>query len=701
MKDKKSFEVHIKGMDCADCALHVKNSLSMLPSITSAEVFLGAEKAVIQYENNKPRMEEIQRAVEKAGYEAQFQSTDETNPQSIETIQSFGKTSIAAFIGIVIAVFGITVIGEQMGFISRLEAIIPWFVWLAAILLFGFPVIKKVITALANKRIISHTLMTASMITAAVVGEWTTAMLIILFMRFGDYIERNTTEKARQAIRMLKSSAPQTACVIRNGAQNDVPISRLQKGDIVLVKPGESIPADGIVIDGEGVVNESAITGESMPAEKFADSRVHAASILQSGSLQIQTTAVGKDSLFGRIITMVEEAESNRGEIQSFADRFSSVYLPIVALIALVTYISSGNVIAAAAVMAVSCSCSFSLATPVAMLASIGTAAQQGLLFKGGKYIEDMEKIDTVFVDKTGTLTLGQPEITAIKTMNGIRETDLLQYAASVEQYSEHPLADAVLRLAREKQVSLMPVINFESKIGEGVSAYVNGIHVRITNKAIQPHEELNAAIEDISGHGRTLMFVHFDDRLAAILGAEDTLRPDAKHAFTNLKSIDRERIVLLSGDNTSAVQHIADQLGVAFRAEMLPHEKIKIVKEAQEAGHYVMMIGDGVNDAPALAQADIGIAMGANGTDIAIETAHIVLLREDWNLVPEAFRIADRTMQIVRLNIYLTAFYNLAGISLAAFGLLAPAVAAAMQSIPDVGIMANSARLLKKTSAE
>ena len=196
-------------------------------------------------------------------------------------------------------------------------------------------------------------------------------------------------------------------------------------------------------------------------------------------------------------------------------------------------------------------------------------------------------------------------------------------------------------------------------------------------------------------------MFVHFDDRFAAILGAEDTLRPDAKHAFTNLKSIDRERIVLLSGDNTSAVQHIADQLGVAFRAEMLPHEKIKIVKEAQEAGHYVMMIGDGVNDAPALAQADIGIAMGANGTDIAIETAHIVLLREDWNLVPEAFRIADRTMQIVRLNIYLTAFYNLAGISLAAFGLLAPAVAAAMQSIPDVGIMANSARLLKKTSAE
>jgi len=398
---------------------------------------------------------------------------------------------------------------------------------------------------------------------------------------------------------------------------------------------------------------------------------------------------------------MVEEAEANRGEIQRIADRFSSIYLPIVALIALVTYLASGNAIAAAAVMAVSCSCSFSLATPVAMLASIGTAAQQGLLFKGGKYIEGLAQIDTIYIDKTGTLTLGQPTITGMRSMRGYNEMEILQYAASVEQYSEHPLANAILRLAEKEEITPLPVQDFESEIGRGVSGRVNDVNVLISNNPLRSDKSQTRISETMRKQGKTLMYVHIDGEVAGILGAEDVIRPDAKQALEAIKHIARDHIVLISGDHTAAVQPIADQLGIAFEAEMLPHEKIAMVMRSQKEGRRVMMIGDGVNDAPALAQADIGIAMGASGTDIAIETAHIVLLREDWGLIPQAFQIAEHTMHIVRINIFLTAIYNLAGITLAAFGLLAPVVAAAMQSIPDLGIMANSARLLKKKSID
>jgi Cd2+/Zn2+-exporting ATPase/Cu+-exporting ATPase len=699
MKDNKSLEIKISGMDCADCALHVKKALDDIPSVTSADVLLGAEKAIVYYKDIKPLLEDIQQAVEKVGYKAYLESEGKPEPYPSDAILQFGKTSIFLFIGILIAVLGITLIGERMGSIALIESFIPWYVWLGAIILGGFPVFSQVIRALSRKQIISHTLMSASVLTAIIVGEWATAMLIVLFMRLGDFIEKNTTQKARQAIRKLKQAAPQSAHVIINGKQSEVPIAKLNAGDIVIVKPGESVPVDGVIVDGKAVVNQAAISGESMPIDKEAGNNVYAASIVHNGSLRIQTVAAGKDSLFGRILTMVEEAEANRGEIQNIADRFSSIYLPIVAIIALATYLVSGNIIAAAAVMAVSCSCSFSLATPVAMLASIGTAAQQGLLFKGGKYIESMEHIDSIFIDKTGTLTLGQPAITEIKTTNNHNEYEILQFAASVEQYSEHPLADAVIRKAHVSNIPLLPINEFTSEIGHGVSASVNGTYVQISNHPYHIERKSREIAERMEKQSKTLLYVHFDKQLAAIMGAEDILRKDAKQAIERIGHINKENIIMISGDHTAAVKRIADELGIAFKAEMLPQDKIALIQEAQHKGRRVMMIGDGINDAPALAQADIGVAMGSSGTDIAIETAHIVLLREDWDLIPEAFQIAKRTMRVVRFNIFLTAIYNLTGISLAALGLLAPAVAAAMQSIPDVGIMANSARLLKKKS--
>jgi len=693
MKTEKSLEVQIKGMDCADCTNHVHRAICELPDVTSADVLLGAEKAVIHFENTPPKPADVRSAVQKAGYEAIFADKESSHQTATEDLKVFGRSSILIFIGIVLFVLAVTILGERLGWISRLQNIIPWYVWLSAIAAGGWTVFKQVFRALSRKRIISHTLMTASMLTAIIVGEWATALLIVIFMRLGDFIEKNTTEKAREAVHMLREAAPQTAHLIENGRENEVAISALKKGDIVQVKPGESIPVDGIVLSGEAVVDQSTITGESMPVVIQSGNRVHAATTLTSGSVRIKTTAVGKDSLFGHIVTMVEEAEANRGDVQRLADRFSSIYLPIVIGIAAITYIYSGNVIAAAAVMAVSCSCSFSLATPVAMLASIGTAAQEGLLFKGGKFIEELVHIDTVFIDKTGTLTLGKPMITDIQSINGFDDEHLIYLAASVEQFSEHPLATAVLRLAENERIALSQADHFSSQIGKGVSAHVDGDFIQISNKPLNNDE----MVKRKQSGGNTHIFIHVNSQLAGVMHAEDTLRPDAQEALSRLRKLGLEEIILMSGDNSHAVKNIADQLDIAFRAEMQPDEKIAMVKEQQKAGRQVMMIGDGVNDAPALAQADIGIAMGASGTDIAMETAHIVLLREDWSLIPEALMIAKRTMRIVRLNIFFTAIYNLIGLTLAAVGLLTPAIAAAMQSIPDVGIMANSARLLQK----
>ena len=691
-----STDITIKGMDCAECTLHVKEALASVPGVISADVYLGAERATIRFSGEQPQPRDIEQAVKNAGYEAILDIENIPASQGPISFSSFGKTTILSFIGIVVFVLSATIIGEQLGLISSLENRVPWYFWLVLIMIGGYSIMIKVIRALFKRKIISHTLMTTSMITAIIAGEWTTALLIVIFMRLGDFIERNTTEKARQAVHSLRKAAPQNAHLVHPNGIKDIPISALSNGDIVQVKPGESIPVDGMVLEGSAIVDNSTISGESMPQEVGPGDMTYAASLLTTGSLRIKTTAAGKESLFGRIIKLVEEAEGNRGEMQTLADRFSAIYLPIVGFIALITFLISKNAIAAAAVMAVSCSCSFSLATPVAMLASIGRAAQEGLLFKGGKYIEEMVNIDTLLIDKTGTLTLGKPEITDMHVSDGFDRMTILKNIAAVEQDSEHPLADAILRFAEEEKIAIPKSENFSSDIGKGVSGIVDHTLVEIQNNPQQIGNSMQSIADKLLQEGKTIIYVHFDGRLAAILAAEDSLRIEAKIAIDTLKKRGIDTMMIISGDHRTAVGKIAAQLGIDYSAEMLPHEKIDLVKEFQKSGRKVMMIGDGINDAPALAQAEIGVAMGAKGTEIAIETAHVVLLRDDWSLIPKAIDIAKRTTRIVRLNIFFTAIYNLFGISLAAFGILAPSIAAAMQSIPDVGIMANSARLLR-----
>jgi Cd2+/Zn2+-exporting ATPase/Cu+-exporting ATPase len=396
---------------------------------------------------------------------------------------------------------------------------------------------------------------------------------------------------------------------------------------------------------------------------------------------------------------MVEEAEAHRADVQQIADKFSAWYLPVVAVIAGLTFLFTRNPLSTAAVLLVACSCSFALATPVAMLASVGASAKRGLLIKGGKYLELLAKADVLLVDKTGTLTLGQPQITDVISLNGLSRSDLLGLAASAERYSEHPLAEAVRVLARNENITLAEPEKFEAIPGHGVQAIIHSQTIRVGNRRMIASAESLPIATDLEAQGKTILFMERNQELVGMFAASDTLRSEAPHALAEVRTLGIRHIELLTGDNERTASALAEKLGVSYRANLLPEHKIDVVKEYQAKGHVVVMIGDGVNDAPALAQANVGIAMGAAGTDVAIEAAHIALMREDWNLVPDVLKIAKRTMKIVKMNLAFTTVYNLVGLSLAAIGILPPVLAAAAQSLPDIGIMGNSARLLKHKS--
>jgi Cd2+/Zn2+-exporting ATPase/Cu+-exporting ATPase len=394
---------------------------------------------------------------------------------------------------------------------------------------------------------------------------------------------------------------------------------------------------------------------------------------------------------------MVEEAEANRADVQRIGDKVSGYYLPVVAGIAGITFLISRNPLSTAAVLLVACSCSFALATPIAMLASIGAGAKHGLLIKGGRYLELLAKADTVLIDKTGTLTTGRPRLTDIVRLNGLDEERLLTLAASAERFSEHPLAEAVRQSARDKELSFLDVNNFVSIPGRSVQAIVDGTAVEVGSWRILDEQPIPKAAATLEKQGKTLLFIRTGKELAGILAVADTLRPETPAALAKLQQLGVRKIELLTGDNERTGAAIAGQLGIEYRVNLLPEDKIRIVKEYQAQGHIVVMVGDGVNDAPALAQADVGVAMGFGGTDVAIDAAHIALMREDWGLLPQAFDIAKRTMRVVKMNLGFTMVYNIIGLTLAAFGILPPILAAAAQSLPDLGILSNSSRLLKQ----
>lgn len=684
-------EIPVKGMDCAECASHVQKAIAGVQGVQSVNVLLGAEKAVIQLGQTKVDLQAIRQAVESVGYSVPTDVVD-TAPEAVST--DFSKAALNLF-GVVFGlVLLIIVAGEALGLFEAITSNIPPVIGYVLVCVAAFPTFLSVVRAALKGQIISHTLMSIGVIAALVIGEWVTAAIVVLFIRVGNYAEQFTTERSRRALKNLAAMAPQTARVERNGQEVELPIGEVSVSDIVIVRPGEKIPVDGEVIGGQATVNQAAITGESMPVEIGAGARVFAATIAQLGSLRVRTTQVGTETTFGRIIRLVEEAEAHRADVQLIADKFSAYFLPFVATIATLTFLITRNPLSTAAVLVVACSCSLALATPIAMLASIGAAAKNGLLIKGGKYIEALARADVVLLDKTGTLTLGRPQITDVVALNGVLESEILALAASVERYSEHPLAEAVRHAAQAQGLPFYEQEHFESIPGLGVKARVNGREITIGS-----HRMVSSIVEaatQLEACGKTTLYVTRDGETIGVMGAADTLRPEIPAAVKSLRSLGIKHIAILTGDNERVAQAVALPLGIGYQANLLPEDKIAVVKDYQAKGHIVVMVGDGVNDAPALAQANVGIAMGVAGTDVAIEAAHIAVMREDWTLIPEAFQIARRTMRIVKMNIAFTAIYNLIGLSLAALGILPPILAAAAQSLPDLGILANSSRLLR-----
>jgi len=701
MASSETLEVPIRGMDCAECTLHVQRAIAGLPGVEAVSVFLASEKAVVQLDPARVDLFSIRQAVEGAGYSVPTPSAD-TSPD--QPLGNFTRRVLALFGVVFGAVLFFVVIGEWLGLFETLTRGVSWPIWLALVLVGGYPVFRNVVRATLKRQIISHTLMTLGVLAAIAVGEWATAAMVVFFMRVGDYAESFTTERARRAVKDLAAMAPQKARVERAGIEYEVPVAEVEVGETVVVRPGEKIPVDGEVIAGQATLDQSAITGESMPVEVGPGAHVYAATLAHQGGLKVRATHIGPDTTFGRVIKMVEEAEAHRGEVQRVADKFSAYYLPVVAGIAVLTLLIRRDPLATAAVLVVACSCAFALATPIAMLASIGAGAKQGLLIKGGKYLEILARADVLLIDKTGTLTLGRPQITDVLPLDGTSEEELLTLAASAERYSEHPLAAAVRAAAQARHLPLVEPEDFEAIPGLGVRARVNGVPIAVGNRRLIPAANGEKVAGELEAGGKTPLLIARDGEVMGVLGAADTPRPEVPAALEAVRVLGVTRFELLTGDNQQAaaalVQGAFGHTSLAdlrYRANLLPEDKIAIVKEYQAQGHTVVMVGDGVNDAPALAQADVGIAMGAAGSDVAVEAAHVALMREDWMLVPEVFRIAQRTMRVVKLNIGFTLVYNMVGLTLAALGILPPILAAAAQSLPDLGILANSSRLLRQ----
>ncbi|MFO7741569.1 MAG: cation-translocating P-type ATPase [Anaerolineae bacterium] len=690
----------VKGMDCAECALHTEDAVRGVPGVREARVYLGAERLDIVYDPDLTDTDEIARAVARAGYRVADEGGDTDKTGATDLAQRL----TGLFVAVVVLVILVETVGERLGLVEAALTRIPPWLAIVVVLVGGYPIFRSVVLALSRGQITAHALMTLGIVGALTIGEYTAAVIIVFFMRASDYLESLTTDRSRQAIRALMRLAPEIAHRLRDGdVEENVAVEALRSGDRVVVRPGEQVPADGEVEEGTAAVDQSPITGESMPVDKRPGSTVFAGTIVHGGALIVQVTRAGADTTLGRVIQLVEEAEANKAPVQRVADRFTAWYIPVVVAVAALTYLLGRSLTAAIAVLLVSCACAIALATPTAVIAAVGQAARRGILIKGGRYLELLARVDTVVMDKTGTLTFGRPVVTDVAALDGRTEEVVVHLAATAERLSEHPVAAAVRRAARERGLDPAPADAFEALAGMGVRARSDGSRLLIGSRRLLEAEEVpvpsevEAQAARWQAHGKTAFFLAVNERVVGLLAVADEPRPEVPKALTALQELGVEHLLLLTGDNERTARAEASRLGVDYRGELLPEDKIAVVKELQSQGRTVLMVGDGVNDAPALAQADVGVAMGVAGTDAALEAADVALMQDDWRALPEAIQVGRRTFRVIQQNLALGVIYNVVGMTLAAVGILPPVAAAAGQSIPDLLIMLSSARLLRR----
>ena len=735
----KNSTFNVTGMSCASCARTVENALNKNEDI-KASVNIATEKVNIEYDENKYNFEKIKKIVENSGYGLVETLSEEQKMQMYEDkIKSLRNKLILA------AVFAIPLMyismGHMMGIhlpdiinpkknaaiysIVQLLLTIPVVYAGKDFFIHGFknlvrksPTMDSLIAMGASAAIIYS--LYATYMTITVDPEYhmnlyfESAGTIITLILLGKLLEARTKGQTSSAIKKLIGLQPKKAKIIENGAEKEVLIENIKVGDIIVVKPGEKIAVDGKIVSGNTSVDEAMITGESIPVSKNTGDKVIGGSINKNGSIQFEATEIGKDTVLSQIIKLVEEAQGSKAPISRMADIVAGYFVPIVIGIATVTgiiwFISGSGLTAALtffiSVLVIACPCALGLATPTSIMVGTGKGAENGILIKSGEALETAHKIKTIVLDKTGTITKGKPVLTDLKVYNNFDRNEILQLAASAENNSEHPLAEAIVNGAKERNVEFKQYDKFRAMPGYGIRATIDDKEIQIGNRKLMTSRKISteAAEKDyeiLSNEGKTPMFISVNNELAGLIAVADVVKETSKAAIERMHKLGL-KVIMLTGDNEKTAKYIAKEVGIdKVIAEILPFQKSEEVKKLQEAGEFVAMVGDGINDSPALAQANVGIAIGS-GTDVAIESADIVLIRNDLNDVAGAIALSKATITNIKENLFWAFFYNVIGIPFAA-GIfyaffngpkLDPMIAAFAMSLSSVSVLMNALRL-------
>lgn len=715
----------VSGMSCAACAARVEKQLGSLEGVHSAAVNLASERASVEYDSEKIKTSDLIKAVEAIGYKAERAEELSVDREKEQREKEIRRLRLELVIS---AILTAPLLFSMLLMITNID--IPFFhneyfqliVATPVQFIIGFRFYKNAYRALrsgsANMDVLIAMGTTAAYFYSiynaffapheGMMKElyFESSAVIITLILFGKYLEAVAKGRTSEAIKKLMGLQAKTARVIRDGREEDIPIEEVVPGDVIVVRPGEKIPVDGRILEGDSAVDESMLTGESLPVEKTAGDHVVGATINRFGTFRLEATRVGKDTVLSQIIKMVEDAQGSKAPIQKIADRVSGVFVPVVLAIALVTLLAwyliagdlTGGIVSAVSVLVIACPCALGLATPTAIMAGTGKGAENGILIKGGEHLEMTYRLNAVVLDKTGTITKGQPEVTDVIPLGSMDRGELLRMAAAAEKNSEHPLGEAIYEQGKKESGTVPEAEQFAAIPGKGVMAVVEGRQIYIgTRKLMQEAgidtgsaENVIAGLED---DGKTAMLMAADGRLEAVIAVADTLKESSKDAIDELKKMGIE-VYMITGDNKRTASAIAKQAGITnVLAEVLPEDKAEEVGKLKKQGMKVAMAGDGINDAPALVAADIGIAMGT-GTDVAIEAADITLLRGDLMLIPAAIRLSKMTMRKIKQNLFWAFIYNIIGIPVAAFGLLNPMIAGGAMAFSSVSVVTNSLRL-------
>lgn len=736
---KRKVNLKISGMHCASCARTIEKALKGVEGVKSAHVNLVTEKATVEYSPELASISELKIAVQKAGY--RVESEEEFDASLEEMGKARGRMVHAwAFTVPIIAwmipemALGIAWPNTtlyNLGIISLAAPIVFWA---------GFSTIKSAVKAVAHKTANMDVLIMIGTSMSFLTGPlvFFTSILnyagvggmIMAFHLTGRYFETKAKGKASQAIKRLLKLGVRSARVLVNGEEKEVSIQEVKVGDIMIVRPGEKIPTDGVVIEGESTVDESMATGESMPVHKEAGDEVIGATVNQEGLLKVRATRVGKDAFLAQVIRMIEECQGTKVPIQEFADKVTEYFVPAVLLIAFTTFIlwmiipeamsiaarwadsilpwinlDQPKVMLAISAMVstlvIACPCALGLATPTALMVGTGMGAEQGILIKKGEAIQTMKGVKAVILDKTGTLTKGKPEVTDVIASNGNLNSKrtVLYYAASLEKGSEHPIGKAIVRKAEEEGIPLDEPKKFEALKGVGARGYINHAEVVIGKPSMIRSGldgELEEALRRLQGEAKTAVAVAVNGKTLGLIAVTDALKEDAEEAVRRLKAMGL-KVVMLTGDNHRTAEAIAERLGIDdFYAEVMPDEKVKAVQRAQERYGIAAMVGDGINDAPAITQADIGISIGT-GTDIAIEAGDIILVKGSLSGLIKAIELSKATFRKIKQNLFWAFIYNTVAIPIAILGLLHPVIAEICMAASSISVVTN-ANLLKRT---